>query len=61
MKGAEKSNGVIHRSFSESDARGLKKTLDHVVKDVRRVADAKHLSPAEKRVSENNPCHSYFP
>ena len=51
VKGAEKSNGVIHRSFSDSDARGLKRTLEHGVRDARRAADGKHLSPAEKRVS----------
>ena len=52
----EKSNGVIHRSFSESDTKGLKRTLDHAAKDARRGADAKHLSPAEKRVSWKRSC-----
>ncbi|KAK7098644.1 hypothetical protein V1264_002894 [Littorina saxatilis] len=52
----EKSNGSLHRSYSDSDAKDLKRNLDNTVKDVRRVVDAKHLPPGEKKKQEFMAC-----
>ena len=48
---AEK-NGVIHRSFSDSDAKDLKKTLDLAGKDISKSADVRNHS-AVRRVGSD--------